>query len=203
MNTLVYADVPRERNQQRQFDQPAFQRLSVSFAVAAAGLTTVFFIPDSLRANPGAMIGGLHEAFLALGAFTILLDPGLRQAQARRRGQREPGRRISISDGRALSPARLVPGGQSRLSSEGRVSWHRRFRVSRQKTTEYTNIYSEFAEATCRLSKSELRDNILGCKTFVGQVYLRANLGVLHLFVALSNRRAALARCRRTHRAVR
>ena len=32
------------------------QQLSISFGVAAAGLTTVFFIPDRLHADAGAMI---------------------------------------------------------------------------------------------------------------------------------------------------
>ena len=40
--------------------------------IAAAGLTTVFFIPARLSGDAGAMTHGLHEAFLALGAFTIL-----------------------------------------------------------------------------------------------------------------------------------
>jgi hypothetical protein len=43
-----------------------------SFGIAAAGLTTGFFVPDRLRSDPGAMITGLHEAFLGLGVFTIL-----------------------------------------------------------------------------------------------------------------------------------
>jgi hypothetical protein len=47
-------------------------RAPASVGVAIAGLTTVFLIPDRLRSNPAAMIGGLHEAFLALGGFTIL-----------------------------------------------------------------------------------------------------------------------------------
>ncbi len=46
--------------------------MSISFGVAAAGLTTAFFIPDQLRSNPAEMVHGLHEAFLVLGGFTIL-----------------------------------------------------------------------------------------------------------------------------------
>jgi MFS family permease len=72
MNTLVYADVPERGASNASSIASTFQQLSISFGVAAAGLTTVFFIPDHLRAYPGAMISGLHEAFLALGAFTIL-----------------------------------------------------------------------------------------------------------------------------------
>jgi EmrB/QacA subfamily drug resistance transporter len=72
MNTLVYADVPRDEASNASSIASTLQQLSISFGVAAAGLTTVFFIPDRLRAIPGEMITGLHEAFLALGAFTVL-----------------------------------------------------------------------------------------------------------------------------------
>jgi EmrB/QacA subfamily drug resistance transporter len=71
MNTLVYADVPDASASQASSIASTFQQLSVSFGVAVAGLTTVFLIPDRLRSNPAAMVSGLHEAFLALGVFTI------------------------------------------------------------------------------------------------------------------------------------
>ena len=48
------------------------QQMSVSFGVAAAGLTTALFIPVSDSSNSGEMIHGLHEAFLVLGGFTVL-----------------------------------------------------------------------------------------------------------------------------------
>jgi EmrB/QacA subfamily drug resistance transporter len=72
MNTLVYADVPANRASAASSIASTFQQLSVSFGVAAAGLTTVFFIPKSMSANSAMMISGLHEAFLVLGAFTII-----------------------------------------------------------------------------------------------------------------------------------
>ena len=72
MNTLVYADVPTDQASGASSIASTLQQLSISFGVAAAGLTTVFFVPDSLKSNPGAMTHGLHEAFLALGAFTVL-----------------------------------------------------------------------------------------------------------------------------------
>ncbi len=71
MNTLVYADVPPRAASNASSIASTMQQLSLSFGVAAAGLTTVFFVPDSVRADPGALIRGLHEAFLVLGAFTI------------------------------------------------------------------------------------------------------------------------------------
>ena len=72
MNTLVYADVPEASASNASSIASTFQQLSISFGVALAGLTTVFLIPERLKSNPGAMITGLHEAFLALGAFTIV-----------------------------------------------------------------------------------------------------------------------------------
>jgi EmrB/QacA subfamily drug resistance transporter len=72
MNTLAYADVPGKRASNASSIASTVQQLSISFGVAAAGLTTVIFIPDRLYSISGEMVRGLHESFLALGAFTIL-----------------------------------------------------------------------------------------------------------------------------------
>jgi MFS family permease len=72
MNTLVYADVPRERVSNASTISSTLQQLSMSFGVACAGLTTAFFIPPSLRTQTGPYVHGLHDAFLALGAFTLV-----------------------------------------------------------------------------------------------------------------------------------
>lgn len=72
MNTLVYADVPSNRASNASSFASTVQQLSMSFGVAAAGLTTVFFVPDTVRDDPAAVTQGLHRAFLALGAFTLL-----------------------------------------------------------------------------------------------------------------------------------
>ena len=72
MNTLVYADVPQDKASNASSIASTLQQLSLSFGIAAAGLTTMFFVPASVRANPGALIAGLHEAFFVLGGFTIL-----------------------------------------------------------------------------------------------------------------------------------
>jgi hypothetical protein len=72
MNTLTYADLPDVSASNGSAIASTMQQLSLSFGVAIAGLTTVFLIPDRLRGNPAAMTTGLHEAFLMLGAFTIL-----------------------------------------------------------------------------------------------------------------------------------
>ena len=72
MNTLVYADIPDDKASNASSIASTMQQMSVSFGVAAAGLTTALFIPTSVAADSAAMIGGLHEAFLILGGFTIL-----------------------------------------------------------------------------------------------------------------------------------
>jgi EmrB/QacA subfamily drug resistance transporter len=72
MNTLVYSDVPPQDTSNASSIASTLQQLSISFGVAAAGLTTAFFLPPSLRANPTQFMGGLHEAFLVLGAWTAL-----------------------------------------------------------------------------------------------------------------------------------
>jgi EmrB/QacA subfamily drug resistance transporter len=72
MNTLVYSDIPQEQTSNASSIASTLQQLSISFGVAAAGLTTAFFIPASIRSNSAEFIGGLHEAFLALGGFTVV-----------------------------------------------------------------------------------------------------------------------------------
>jgi len=72
MNTLVYADIKPSQTSNASSIASTAQQMAISFGVAAAGLTTAFFIPAGARANPDEMIRGLHEAFLVLGIFTIL-----------------------------------------------------------------------------------------------------------------------------------
>jgi hypothetical protein len=45
--------------------------MSISFGVAAAGLTTALFVP-STHSGPAAMIHGIHKALIALGTLTIV-----------------------------------------------------------------------------------------------------------------------------------
>jgi EmrB/QacA subfamily drug resistance transporter len=72
MNTLVYADIPDDRASNASSIASTMQQMSISFGVAAAGLTTALFIPDSSSSTSSEMIHGLHEAFLVLGGFTVL-----------------------------------------------------------------------------------------------------------------------------------
>ena len=72
MNTLVFADVNDEQTSSASTIVSTLQQLSISFGVAAAGLTTAVFIPDRSRASPQELIHGTHRAFLVLGIFTML-----------------------------------------------------------------------------------------------------------------------------------
>ncbi len=72
MNTLVYADVSAERTSAAGSISSTLQQMSMSFGVAAAGLATGMFIPESMRGDPERLIQGIHEAFLLMGAFTIV-----------------------------------------------------------------------------------------------------------------------------------
>ncbi|MGA2251815.1 DHA2 family efflux MFS transporter permease subunit [Terracidiphilus sp.] len=71
MNTLVFADVEEKDTSMASSVASTGQQLSISFGVAAAGLTTAFFVPGSAYTNPGLMVGGIHKAFLWLGVMTV------------------------------------------------------------------------------------------------------------------------------------
>jgi hypothetical protein len=71
MNTIVYADVPRERASHASSIASTFQQLSLSFGVAIAGLTAAFFVPDSVRSNQVEFTRGMHHALIGLGALTV------------------------------------------------------------------------------------------------------------------------------------
>ena len=72
MNTLVFADLTEAETSNGSSMASTGQQLAISFGVAAAGLTTAFFIPVQLHSTPGAMIHGVHKALIALGALTIV-----------------------------------------------------------------------------------------------------------------------------------
>ncbi|MGA2557145.1 MAG: MFS transporter [Verrucomicrobiota bacterium] len=72
MNTLVYADVTEKETSGASTIASTLQQLAISFGVASASLATAVFIPDRFRSNAPEMIHGIHQAFLVLGAWTIL-----------------------------------------------------------------------------------------------------------------------------------
>jgi EmrB/QacA subfamily drug resistance transporter len=72
MNTLVYADVSGEQAGGASTIASTAQQLSMSFGVAGASLVAAVFVPDHQHASATQLISGIHEAFLVLGAATIL-----------------------------------------------------------------------------------------------------------------------------------
>ncbi len=71
MNTLAYADVADSDASMASTIASTMQQMSLSFGIATASLTTILFIPRTTDAS-ATMIGGIHKAFIALGALTIL-----------------------------------------------------------------------------------------------------------------------------------
>lgn len=71
MNTLVYADTTEAQASAASSIASTGQQMSISFGVAAAGLTTAFFLPHGNAAG-AAVIHGIHKAFLALGSLTVI-----------------------------------------------------------------------------------------------------------------------------------
>lgn len=72
MNTLAYADTTEQETSKASSIASTMQQMSISFGVAIAGLTTAFFVPTAPHSEALVIIRGLHEAFLLLGALTIL-----------------------------------------------------------------------------------------------------------------------------------
>ncbi len=72
MNTLVYADVSGPQTSGASTIAATGQQLAISFGVAGASLIAALFVPAAAHSVPSAMIHGVQQAFLALGAMTIL-----------------------------------------------------------------------------------------------------------------------------------
>jgi EmrB/QacA subfamily drug resistance transporter len=72
MNTLVYADVTQRNTSMASTISSTFQQMSLSFGVAVASLTAALFVPEQSQSAAGDLVHGIHLAFLALGALTIL-----------------------------------------------------------------------------------------------------------------------------------
>ncbi len=72
MNTLAYADVTEEQTSGASSIASTTQQMSISFGVAVASLTTAVFVPNRFHTTPVEMIHGIHKAFLALGAWTVV-----------------------------------------------------------------------------------------------------------------------------------
>jgi EmrB/QacA subfamily drug resistance transporter len=71
MNTLVFADIEEKDASSASSIASTMQQMSISFGVAAAGLTTALFVP-STHSDPSEMIQGIHKALIAFGTLTII-----------------------------------------------------------------------------------------------------------------------------------
>jgi EmrB/QacA subfamily drug resistance transporter len=98
MNTLVYADVAERDTSNASSIAATMQQMSISFGVAAAGLTTAFFIPSAAYGNPREMIAGIHKAFWVLGLLTVL-STAVFMSLKRDDGQAVNARKILHPDG--------------------------------------------------------------------------------------------------------
>ncbi len=72
MNTLAYADVNGEQASSASTIASTTQQLAISFGVAISSLTAAFFVSDRSHTSGPEMIVGIHRAFVALGAWTIV-----------------------------------------------------------------------------------------------------------------------------------
>ncbi len=72
MNTLVYADVFGPQTSGASTIAATGQQLAISFGVAGASLIAAVFVPPGLHSHPAALIHGVQQAFLVLGAMTIV-----------------------------------------------------------------------------------------------------------------------------------
>ncbi|MBN9091465.1 MAG: DHA2 family efflux MFS transporter permease subunit [Reyranella sp.] len=72
MNTLVYADVTAQETSAASTIASTGQQMSISFGIAGASLVAAYFVPEELRADPAALIRGVHHAFIWLGVLTMV-----------------------------------------------------------------------------------------------------------------------------------
>ena len=72
MNTLVYADISGPQTSGASTIAATGQQLPISFGVAGASLIAAIFVPPGLHSHPAALVHGVQQAFLVLGALTIV-----------------------------------------------------------------------------------------------------------------------------------
>jgi MFS family permease len=70
MTTLTFADIDEKDASGASSIASTMQQMSISFGVAAAGLSTALFV-HGVSSNPAEMIQGVHKALIALGILTI------------------------------------------------------------------------------------------------------------------------------------
>ncbi|OAM90248.1 DHA2 family efflux MFS transporter permease subunit [Termitidicoccus mucosus] len=96
MNSLTYADVADEDASKGSSIASTAQQLSLSFGIATASLVAGVFIGGVSAADRAPYVDGLHHAFLAIGAFTVLSSLAFRRLR--------PGDGINVSNYRPREP---------------------------------------------------------------------------------------------------
>ena len=72
MNTLAYSDINEEQASNASTIASTTQQMAISFGVAVSSIAVAFFVSDRSHTTSPEMIHGIHDAFLALGCWTIL-----------------------------------------------------------------------------------------------------------------------------------
>ena len=72
MNTLAYSDINEEQASNASTIASTTQQMAISFGVAVSSIAVAFFVPDKSHTTSAEIIHGIHDAFLALGGWTIL-----------------------------------------------------------------------------------------------------------------------------------
>ncbi|HEY0257197.1 MAG TPA: hypothetical protein VGC39_07135, partial [Candidatus Methylacidiphilales bacterium] len=111
MNTLAYADVNEEQASGASTIASTTQQMAISFGVAVASLATAFFLPGRGSTSSPEMIRGIHEAFLALGGWTLISTLVFRE--------------LKDSDGESVSQHKVAAQVGDSLTSVASVSTQR------------------------------------------------------------------------------
>ena len=90
MNTLVYANIPDDRASNASSIASTMQQMSISFGVAAAGLTTALFIPDGSSSNSSEMISWPPRGISCPWRIYRLVNGYFPQIEKRGRRERDP-----------------------------------------------------------------------------------------------------------------
>lgn len=72
MNSMAYADVDTPDSSMASTISSTFQQISMSFGLAFGSLITAWYLGDLPQTDRLAVTGALHQAFLTLGALTIV-----------------------------------------------------------------------------------------------------------------------------------
>ncbi len=72
MNSMAYADIDPHESSMAATMASSFQQISMSFGLAIGSLVAGWFLGTTSAADPQAIIGALHAAYLSLGIVTLI-----------------------------------------------------------------------------------------------------------------------------------